>query len=299
MRNTSIETRHLKIFVSVYKKRSFTKAAEELYTSQPTVSEHIQNLEGRLSCKLFDRMGRTILPTAEADILYPRAITILEDLERLEEEISATSKTMSGKLIIGASTIPGAYILPGLAASFKDEFPGISFEIRISDSTKIVEAVASNELFLGVVGAKIANTKLHYQQFTEDELVLATSALSSVPSEITMNELCKLPFIIREKGSGTRKSTESLLAQQQKSLNQLNICATLGSGAAVKEAVKANLGVSVISRHAIQDEMLHEQIKEIHVAGLNMKRNFYIVTAPRRTLPNIYNELLQKILVAS
>lgn len=244
-------------------------------------------------------MGRTILPTAEADILYPRAITILEDLERLEEEISATSKTMSGKLIIGASTIPGAYILPGLAASFKNEFPGISFEIRISDSTKIVEAVASNELFLGVVGAKGTNTKLHYQPFTEDELILATSALSSVPSEITINELCKLPFIIREKGSGTRKSTESLLAQQQKSLNQLNICATLGSSAAVKEAVKANLGVSVISRHAIQDEMVHEQIKEIHVAGLTMKRNFYIVTAPRRTLPNIYNKLLQKLLLAS
>lgn len=299
MRNTSIETRHLKIFVSVYKKRSFTKAAEELYTSQPTVSEHIQNLEGRLNCKLFDRMGRTILPTAEADILYPRAITILEDLERLEEEISATSKTMSGKLIIGASTIPGAYILPGLAASFKDEFPGISFEIRISDSTKIVEAVASNELFLGVVGAKIANTKLHYQQFTEDELVLATSALSSVPSEITMNELCKLPFIIREKGSGTRKSTESLLAQQQKSLNQLNICATLGSSAAVKEAVKANLGVSVISRHAIQDELTNGQVREVQVEGLTLKRYFYVVTAVRRTLPNLYKELLQRILAAS
>ncbi len=297
MRILTIETRHLKIFVTVYKARSFTKAAEELYTSQPTVSEHIQNLEARLNCKLFDRLGRSILPTTEAEILFPRAMAILEDLKRLEEEISATGNTISGELIIGASTIPGAYILPGLAASFKKEFPGISFEIRINDSAKIVEAVAGNELLLGVVGAKIATAKLNYQPFAEDELILAAAKNNPVPSEITMKELDKLPFIVRERGSGTRKSTESLLAQQHQSLNQLNICATLGSSAAVKEAIKANLGVSVISRHAIQDELLSGKIKQIHIPGLTMKRTFYVVTPARRTLPHHYQELLKRLLV--
>lgn len=95
------------------------------------------------------------MPTHEAEILYPRAVAILEDLQRLEEEISATRNTISGELIIGASTIPGAYILPGIAASFKNDFPDISFEIRINDSEKIVEAVAGNEMLLGVVGAKV------------------------------------------------------------------------------------------------------------------------------------------------
>ena len=241
MGNATIETRHLKIFVTVYKVRSFTKAAEELYTSQPTVSEHIHNLEARLNCKLFDRLGRSIMPTAEAEVLYPRAIGILEDMQRLEEEICATRDTVSGELIIGASTIPGAYILPGIAASFKEEYPGISFEIQINDSTKIAEAVANNELLLGVVGAKIVTAKLQYQPFAEDELILAAASSNSVAGEITMEELARLPFIVRERGSGTRKSTESLLAQQQQTLNQLNICATLGSSAAVKEAIKANL----------------------------------------------------------
>ena len=180
VRKPTIETRHLKIFVTVYKTRSFTKAAEELYTSQPTVSEHIQNLEARLNCKLFDRLGRSILPTAEAEILYPRAMAILEDLQRLEEEISATRKRVSGELIIGASTIPGVYILPGLAASFKKEFPEISFEIRINDSAKIVEAVASNELLLGVVGAKITTPNFSYQPFAEDELILAAAGSNPV-----------------------------------------------------------------------------------------------------------------------
>jgi len=296
MGNGVIETRHLKIFVTVYKVRSFTKAAEELYTSQPTVSEHIQNLEARLNCKLFDRLGRSIMPTAEAEVLYPRAITILEDMQRLEEEICATRDTVSGELIIGASTIPGAYILPELAASFKNEFPDISFEIRINDSAKVVEAVAGNELLLGVVGAKIAKAKLQYQPFAEDELILAAASNNPVTSQITMKELSKLPFIVREQGSGTRKSTESLLAQQHHTLNQLNICATLGSSAAVKEAIKANLGISVISRHAIQDELLNGKIREIHIPGLSMKRNFYVVTSTRRTLPNHYQELKKRLL---
>lgn len=296
MGKATIETRHLKIFVTVYKARSFTKAAEELYTSQPTVSEHIQNLEARLNCKLFDRLGRSILPTSEAEILYPRAIAILEDLQRLEEEISATRNSVSGELIIGASTIPGAYILPGIAASFKKEFPDISFEVRINDSAKIVEAVAGNELLLGVVGAKSTTSKLLYQPFAEDELILAAADNCTVASEITMKELSKLPFIVRERGSGTRKSTESLLAQQHHTLNQLNICATLGSSAAVKEAIKANLGVSVISRHAIGDELLSGKIREIHIPGLTMKRNFYVITPSRRTLPNHYQELLKRLL---
>jgi len=225
-------------------------------------------------------------------------MAILEDLQRLEEEISASRKSIAGQLIIGASTIPGAYILPGIAASFKKEFPDISFEIRINDSARIVEAVAGNELLLGVVGAKTTTAKLTYQPFAEDELILAASATSGIPSEISMTDLAQLPFIVRERGSGTRKSTESLLAKQNQNLNQLNICATLGSSAAVKEAIKANLGVSVISRHAIQDELQSGKIRQIQIPGLTMKRNFYVVTPARRTLPNHYQELLKRLLTS-
>lgn len=291
-----IETRHLKIFVAVYKTRSFTKAAEALYTSQPTVSEHMQNLEARLNCRLFDRLGRSILPTAEAEILYPRAVAILEDLQRLEEEIAVTGKNIGGKLLIGAGTIPGAYILPGLAAAFKKDFPEISFEIRIDDSATIVEAVAGNELLLGVVGAKIASSKVKFQLFAEDTLILAAAQDNPVAAEITVEELRHLPFIVREHGSGTRKSTESLLARQQQSLDKLNICATLGSSAAVKESIKANLGISILSRLAIQDELTSGTIKEIRIPELTMKRNFYVVTPIRRTLPLAYQEFLQRLM---
>lgn len=279
----------------MYTTGSFTKAAEELYTSQPTVSEHIQNLETRLNCKLFDRLGRTILPTAEAEILYPRAVAILEELARLKEDITAAGKSVSGKLVIGAGTIPGTYILPAIAASFKEEYPAISFEIRIGASAKIAEAVAANELFLGVVGAKSPSSKLRYQPFIEDELILAAAGSSSTPARISMEELCTLPFIVREQGSGTRQSTELLLARQGYPLDKFTICATLGSSGAVKEAIKANLGVSVISKLAVQEELENGKVKQVEVAGLTLKRNFYIVTSARRTLPNQYNELLKRI----
>lgn len=296
MRSLAIETRHLQIFVAVYREKSFTKAAEQLYTSQPTVSEHIQNLEARLNCRLFDRLGRSILPTAEADMLYPRALAILDDLRRLEEDINTTSQGISGELTIGASTIPGTYMLPAIAASFKNEYPGISFEIRINDSAKIVEAVAGSELLIGVVGAKIPSTGLLFQPFAEDELILAATAENPVPPAITMEELYTLPFIVRERGSGTRKSIEALLSQQQYTLDRFNICATLGSSASVKEAIKANLGVSIISRHALRDELANGTIKEIQVTGLTMKRNFYVVTSRKRTQPNHYQMFLKKLL---
>ena len=124
LRTGTIETRHLKIFVAVYKNRSFTKASEQLHTSQPTVSEHIHNLETRLDCKLFDRLGRSIMPTLEAQILYPRALAILEDLRKLEDEMAATGKGVAGPLIIGASTIPGDYPSPGWPPHSRPDIPG-------------------------------------------------------------------------------------------------------------------------------------------------------------------------------
>jgi DNA-binding transcriptional LysR family regulator len=299
VRIIAIETRHLKIFVTVYKTKSFTKAAELLYTSQPTISEHIQNLEARLNCRLFDRLGRTILPTAQAQVLYPRAVTILEDLRRLEEDVTSKGGAMAGELIVGASTIPGTYILPGIAAALKRDFPGISFEIRINDSVKIVEAVAANDILIGVVGAKIPTARLLFQPFAEDELILAAFGDDPLPPEITMEQLCRLPFIIRERGSGTRKTIEALLSQHHCALEQLNICATLGSSAAVKEAIKANLGVSVISRHAVRDELQGGTIREIAVTGLIMQRSFFVVTSPKRTLPSHYQELLKRLLGSS
>jgi len=267
-----------------------------LHTSQPTVSEHIHNLESRLDCRLFDRLGRSILPTLEAQLLYPRALAILEDLRKLEDEVSATGKGVAGELIIGASTIPGEYIIPRLASSFKARYPGVSFEIRIGDSAGIVDSVADNDLLIGIVGARIPSRKVNYQTFIEDELVLVAAADTSIPDTIEVTELTALPFLMREEGSGTRKNIEAFLAKKDLGIEHLKICATLGSSTAIKESVKAGLGVSIISRLAMQDELQSGLVKEIRIKGLTMKRSFYIISAPKRSLPNHYRLFLNQLL---
>ena len=155
-----MDVHHLKIFVTVYKNKSFTRASEELNISQPTISEHIKNLEHSLGCRLFDRLGRSILPTAEAEVLFPRALQLLDDLEQIRDEITATGKGIKGNLFIGASTIPGTYILPRLAYSFKKEYPEVAFEILIEDSGKITNMVLQHDLLCGIVGAKMISDKL-------------------------------------------------------------------------------------------------------------------------------------------
>ena len=172
-----MDIHHLKIFVSVYKNKSFTRASEELHISQPTISEHIKNLESSLDCRLFDRLGRSIMPTVEADVLYPKALQLLDELDSIQEEITAAGTGVKGKLTIGASTIPGTYILPRVAYSFKNQYPEVAFEILIEDSGKITTMVLRHDLLYGIVGAKMTSDKLDYVPLIEDELVLAIHKL--------------------------------------------------------------------------------------------------------------------------
>ena len=262
-------------------------ASEELHISQPTISEHIKNLEISLDCRLFDRLGRSIMPTAEADALYPKALQILDDLDRIQEEITATGTGIRGKLVIGASTIPGTYILPRLAYSFKKKYPDIEFEIPIEDSRMITSLILQHELLCGIVGAKTTSEKLLYEPLIEDELVLVAAKKILAQKTVTLKELATLPFLQRETGSGTRQTFENFLKKNMSS-DALNVVATLGSTSAVKQAVKEGLGVSVISRIAVQEELDNNILREIPIRNLKMKRKFYLVRQKKRTLPAQY-----------
>ena len=283
-----MDIHHLRIFASVYRNRSFTKASEVLHISQPTISEHIKNLENSLNCSLFDRMGRSIIPTSEGDILYPRALQLLDELEQIEKEITAAGTGVRGLLVIGASTIPGTYILPRLAYSFKEQYPDIEFQIPIEDSSRITSLILQHELLCGIVGARIPSDKLLYEPLIEDELVMVAAKKFPAKKAISLKELTTLPFLQRETGSGTRQTFESFLKKSNTSSEALNVVATLGSTGAVKQAVKEGLGVSVISRIAVQEEIHNKILREISIRNLKMKRKFYLVHQRKRSLPAQY-----------
>jgi len=280
----------------VYKSGSFTKAAELLSTSQPAVSEQVRTLEARLGCRLFDRLGRTIKPTRKAEILYPKARSILEDIKNVEEELLQEDQNVSGELTVGASTIPGAYILPHIATDFKVLHPEISFEIRIADSGEVIDAVLNHDLLIGIVGTKITSKNLNFYPFVEDELVLAAAGERVIGRRISLQQLVELPFLLRENGSGTRKSMEEFGFKNGLAIDQLNTVAVLGSNAAIKEAIKENLGVSILSRISIRDELGYGKLKEIQIQGMTLKRSFYVVTLKKRSLPNHYTVFLETLL---
>ena len=295
MLNYSMDIHQLKVFASVFKNKSFSKASEELFLTQPTVSDHIKSLEEELNCRLFDRLGRTIIPTKEAEVLYIHAMEIIEKVGNIKGAIGQVRKEITGEIIIGASTIPGTYLLPSIMSAFQKKYPSVSFQILISDSKGIVEKVSGHELLIGIVGAKLANSRITYAPFLEDELIAVSSHGLIKNRQLTLKELIKLPFVLREEGSGTRRETEKILESRGISLEDIKIAGIFGSTDAIKQAVKAGLGVSILSGLSVKDEIKHEVLQELKVTDIYMKRKFYIVTHKKRSLPLSYNLFLKHL----
>lgn len=294
-----MDIHHLRIFASVFKNRSFSKASQDQHLTQPTISNHIKSLEDELECKLFDRMGRTIIPTKEAEVLYLQSAEIIEKADALKDAIGELKKEATGKLIIGASTIPGVYLMPRIMTEFQKKYPAISFQILISDSGGIIDSISKHELLLGIVGAKLGNDQIKYMPFVEDELIVVSAPLKTEQGSMTLKELIALPMVLREEGSGTRKEAERFLESEGIPFKDIKIAGIFGSTDAVKQAVKAGLGVSILSKFSVADELEHKLLEKINLTHIQMKRNFYIVTHKKRTLPRLYDIFLQHISAAA
>lgn len=282
-----MDLHQLKIFLSVYKTRNFSKAGKAMFLTQPTISEHIKNLEEELKCKLFDRIGKRVIPTKEADILYEETLDLIDKFENLKDSLQKIKQLPSGNILIGTSSIPGTYIIPALIPEFKNSYPDIYIQIDISDSAEVINNLLSYNILIGLVGTKISNPMIKYKTFMWDELVIASPNFIK-KSTITPEELLKYPFIMRESGSGTRKETEKFLKETGIDTDKLKIVCTLGSTDAVKQAIKNGLGISILSIHSIKDEIECNKLKAVRIKGHEMKRIFYIVTNTKRTLPYIY-----------
>lgn len=291
-----MDLHHLRIFITIYNKRSFSLASKALNISQPTISEHVKNLETELETSLFDRLPRTIIPTKTAEAIYPKAIHILEEAESLKNMVLSTSTSVKGALKIGSSTIPGTYIIPRAAGAFKNSFPDVSFEVIIGDSQNITEKVINHDLALGVTGAIIAPEKLNYTTFATDSMVLASAPSMIAARELEPADLKEIPIIFREKGSGTRKTAEEHLHTLGIKIHDMNLAGTLGSNSAVKEAVLSGLGASFFSRLSIAKELESGTMQILPVRNLEMKRKFYIISHKRRHLSTPYRQFMDSLL---
>ena len=280
-----MDLRKLEVFCKVYELKSFSQAGKACLLSQPTVSEHIRHLETHLDVRLFDRLGREVVPTRAGEILYNYARRMLNLKREAGQTLERYRGKMSGDLELGGSTIPGQYILPSLIGRFRENFPDIFIKLIIGDTMKITNMVLDGELELGIVGAKIRNNKLQFEQLFDDELVLAMSPDHrwARRSAIRLEELLQAPFIMREQGSGTRMTMLEILEQAGLDSQDFKAVAEMGSTDAIRQAIKAKVGVSILSRRAIADELQFEKLCHIPVKGLSLTRHFYLVTHNKRS----------------
>lgn len=302
MSSIDFDLRQLEIFCKVVELGSFSKAADAVYLAQASVSERIANLERMVGVKLLDRLGRQVVPTRAGELLYKHAVLMLDMKRTARLEMESFLGLKQGEIHMGGSTIPGEYILPEIIGSFNEKYPSISVVMTIADTNEIETRVFEGTLELGVIGSRGSHKSLRYQKLWKDELVLAIPAKHRWASKkvISLSELLEEPFIMREVGSGTLKSMEdSLRDPESNAPGSLQVVARFGSSTAVKEGIKAGLGVSILSARAIDTELKTGILKALRVKGLPMHRSFYLVRDRRRIASPLCQAMIDFLLATS
>jgi DNA-binding transcriptional LysR family regulator len=291
-----IDFRHLETFCRVADLKSFSKAADDLFLTQPTISGHILSLEQSLSLRLFDRTSREVRLTKAGEVFLKYASKILSFRKDLLNALSEFSQGIRGELSLGASTIPGEYLLPKLLGDFKKEHPHVIISLKIADTKEIIQYVFQDNVEFGIIGAKLNHPSLHYEKYEEDEIIVVAPPDHPLTRKkrVNLEELSKVPWIIREEGSGTQMSVEKALRRKGKSLKQFHVVMEMGSTSSVKEGVKAKLGLAFLSKRAAEEEMGQGVLSRIDVEGIELiSRQIYIVTHRGRTLSPIGMEFLR------
>ncbi len=277
-RIVSMDFWQLRIFQKVIETEGFSKAAEAVHLTQPTISSHIRDLEEHFGCRLLDRMGKRTLPTGAGRLLYDYSLKITRLAEEAEDAMARFMGVIGGNLMVGGSTIPGNYILPRLIGTFKMRYPETRISIEVGDTRQIVEAIAESKIDFGVVGARVNHAGIIQEQIFDDEMRLIVPAGHRWAGRqtVTVASLSSEPFIMREQGSGTLKSLEASLAAKNLRTKDFTVTATLGSTTSVIQGIKSGIGVSILSAIAVADDVRLKTLVSLSVRGLDLRRYFYL-----------------------
>ncbi|MEW6172478.1 MAG: selenium metabolism-associated LysR family transcriptional regulator [Bacillota bacterium] len=277
----------LKTFVSVANTCSFSRTAKELNLTQPAVSKHIAALESLYGIKLIDRSRRTATLTEAGAILIPLAVQTLSIIEQAAREMDSFNKTVKGTLIIGASTIPGQYLLPHIIRRFQESYPQIGISLEIADTGVILKRVLEGNLYLGAVGAFKPTPGLEAIPFASDELVLVVPVDHPLARQkiVAAADLTGREVVWRESDSGTRSVIEERLRAAGFNPENFRIVAEMGSTEAVLASVEAGMGLSFVSRWAAETRQKNGRLVVCRITGLPLNRTLYLIHPKGRFLP--------------
>ncbi len=274
-----MEFKQLESFVAVVKYSSFTKAAQHLYISQPTISSHIQSLEEELKSQLIIRTTKSIEITPRGLELYECACSILSKRDNLIKSWSAETKKV---IQLGVSTIPSAYIIPEILPEFGKRFPDVYFNVHQNDSQGIMDAMHNGNYDVGMIGMPCDSKTLISVPFYEDEIVLITPVNEyflqlKEQGEITADILKQHPIILRENGSGTLKRADHILESLEIHSEELNIVARINDQESIKNLTASGLGISLISEKAAQNFVNEKRLLAFKLPKQLSTRTFYLV----------------------
>ncbi len=297
-----MDIEQLNIFIRVATLKNFTRAAESLFLSQPTISARIKALEEEMGVILFDRSRSRELSLTEAGIIFwDYAQEMINLYAQSIEKMRQQKNNVTGLLRIGASSVPGAYILPSILHNFKEEYGQVKTSVFVKDTAEIISDILDYALDIGMVGFSEDDSRLEYINIAEDELCLITpcgllSEKGYPPnSTIPLADLFDLDFIMREPGSATRKVLEAELNKQGYSLRDFDKVIFMDSLEAIKQSVRQGLGSSVVSRCSVEDYLKSRLVDEYYPASLDLKRYYFLVYHRNRVLSNAANSFLHFI----
>jgi DNA-binding transcriptional LysR family regulator len=269
--------RQLQVFLAVAREKSFSLAAKKIRSSQPTLSEHISELESELGKQLFFRRGRRrgVTVTEAGRVFEEFAERAVSAVEGARQALAALDGLAHGSLLIGASTTPGLYVLPRIVAAFRTKYPGVDVKLRIANSQTIEARVRERELDLGIVGGHALRPGQEcLAAGMLDELVLIVSPAHAWARrrDVTPESLADEPLLVREEGSATRSVTERALQGVK-----FRVAMELDHTEAIKQGVMAGLGVAFVSLYAVQGEIAAGRLRALRLRGVRIQRHFHII----------------------
>ncbi len=287
----------LLVFVTATDLKSFSRAAEQLYMTQPAVSQHVQSLERRLGVPLMERNNKRIRLTKAGEIVYAHGRDILHLYHQMQRYVDDLANREIGNLSIGASYTFGEYVLPRVIAHFCERYPAIIPTVAITNTREIVARVADGDLDVGVIEGQHDNDRVDTIPIATDTVVMVAAAAHPLAAHRTgvvpASAAGASLWIVRETGSGTREVTQRAFATCGITPSAL---LEFGSTQAVKEAVEAGLGLSVLSRWAIRKELALGTLRTIHMEGMPITRSFSLVLRKSRfhtKAAELFSDLLQ------
>lgn len=277
-----MDFKQIEAFVNVVRYKSFSKAADATFFTQPTISTHIRNLEKELGVKLLDRKSRTVEMTPQGNQFYKYAVEMINARSLAIDAINAGVENLSGILEIQTSSIPGVTFLPGLLAGFRNEHDGVQYYVSVSDTQTVVDNISERIGEIGFVGEDVSSSAIECVKVASDRSVLISPLSSGIGAEVSLSEVAQHPFIWRETGSATRKSFEKAALEAGFEKDAFEVAALVDDMDAIVRSVEAGLGVAIISEQIAS--ALGGRVNVSEIKDFNEARSFFMIRLKNMSL---------------